>query len=180
MRRKIVALCMVLLSSASALSVPRQANNIRVDLHHHGLARRNETAAMAGELTLNIDPDINNPACGGIYEAQINVKVAPDPFYLSEACQDVLKYLGGNSGKKNVNIIFACTGGSATGVGDRDIKFIFNIVASAAVNGANTGTQLVPSNLEVVNEVDNTFISTQVNLGVKMSGSTAKFQFIYC
>ncbi|EXJ55163.1 hypothetical protein A1O7_08088 [Cladophialophora yegresii CBS 114405] len=179
MRRKTVALCIVLLSSASALWVPRQESTIQVD-HDRSLTRRNETAAMAGELTLNIDPDIDNPNCGGIYEAQISVALAADPFYLSKACQNVLNYLGGNKGKKNVNIVFACTGGSATGVGDRDIKFIFNIIASAAVNGANSGTQLVPSNLEVVNEVDNTFISTQVNLGVKMSGSMAKFQYIYC
>lgn len=214
MRLNIVTLCVVFLSSASALFVPRQRNALQLGHHrNHGLARRNDTAAMAGELTLNIDPDIDTAACGGIYEAQISVAQAPDPFYLSTPCQNILGYIGGNKGKKEVDIIFACTGqASGTGVGDLDTKMVFNIVASAVVsspasrmiasfltrspstvapttshadrfsqvNGANSGTQLVPSNLELVNVMDNTFITTQVNLGVKMSGTKAIFQYIYC
>ncbi len=176
---KVVALCMVLLSSASALSVPRQANTNHPD-HHYAIARRNETTAMAGELTLNIDPDINDPECGGIYEAQINVKQAPDPFYLSDSCNQVLSYIGGNKGSKDVDVIFTCPGGTPPGVGDRDIKFVVNLVSAASIDGTNGGTQLAPCNLEVVNEKDNTLISTQINLGVKVTDSKAKAQFIYC
>jgi hypothetical protein len=182
MQFTIVTLCMVLMNLAGALFVPRQSNYGQLG-QAHGFARRNDTMAMSGELDLNIDPDIVNPSCGSIFEANINVETSPDPFYLSTACQNILSYIGGIKGNKDVDVVFACTGesiGTALGTGDRPIKVILNIAASAAVNGANGGTQLVPSNLELVNEQDNTFVSTQVNLGVKMSGSKVTFQFIYC
>jgi len=176
---KTVALCTVLLSSASALSVPLQANTIHL-ARPHGIARRNETASMTGELMLNVDPDIAEPACGGIYEAQINVKQSPDPFVLAKSCAGILNYIGGIGGKKDVDVIFACAEETATGVGDRDIKFIINLLSPAGIDGLSSGTQLVPCNLEVVNLKDNTMISAQVNLGVKMSGSNATLQYIYC
>ncbi|KAJ9602662.1 hypothetical protein H2200_012856 [Cladophialophora chaetospira] len=176
---KAVALCMVLLSSACGLSVPRQTKSINLD-HPHGLARRNDTAAMTGELVLNVDPDLPQPTCGGIYDAQINVKQAPDPFYLSAACANILSYIGGNKGKKDVNVLFECPGGSPTGSGDRAIRFIIDLLSPAGIDGLNPGTQLVPCTLQVVNPNDNTFISAAVNLGVKMSGMNATLQFIYC
>ena len=178
----IVLLFIVLVSSASALFVPPRPNYARPG-QIHGLARRNDTAAMAGELSLNIDPDIVNPKCGDVVDANINVAYTPDEFYLSEPCQRILDYIGGNRGNKDVSVNFACLGQDAStsqGLGDKDIKFIFNLVSTANVNGANSGTQLVPSNLELVNGKDNILINAQVNLGVKMGNSKATFQYIYC
>jgi hypothetical protein len=132
----VVTPCLLFLTSAGAVSVPHQPDTLQLDiLRRHGLARRNDTASQAGELTLNVDPDIEYPSCGGIYNINVNVAFAPDSFYLSPACRNVLNYLGGNKGSKDVTIILVCTGeGRAPGVGDRDIKMIFNIGPNAVVS----------------------------------------------
>jgi len=163
------------------MSVPRRPapSNLFHRWPHH-FARRNETEAEAGQLILNIDPDINNPMCGCTYEANINVKTAPDPFTLSTACQSVLNYIGGPKGNIDVDIVVACLGQKVDGDGTRDVKIILDPGASINVNGASGANQVMPSSLELVSAKDNVFISAMVNIGFKMSASKADFQFIDC
>ena len=181
MRLTIVTLLLTLLNLTSALSVPREPTLSNLSPRWpHSFTRRNDTTAETSELVLNIDPDITGAECGSIYQANINVKSAPDPFFLSTPCQSILSYLGGPKGDKDVNVVFACTGQATTGIGSRDVKIVFNPGASIPSSGATSGSQLAPSNMELVSQKDNVFITALVNIGYKMSGSKATFQFIYC
>ncbi|OAP64995.1 hypothetical protein AYL99_00967 [Fonsecaea erecta] len=175
-------LVMVWLDFTSAASVPRRSKN-RNSIHPwtQTLTTRNATASSS-TLSLNIDPDIVNPVCGGIYEANINVESAPDPFYLSSVCNNVLNYIGGPKGNEDVDVIFACTGLSTSGTGTRDVKIIFNTQADAPINAGSGGTQLIPANMQFVSEKDNVFYNSEVEIGVKRNTGTGDvaFQYIYC
>ncbi|KAK4942673.1 hypothetical protein LTR10_017622 [Elasticomyces elasticus] len=137
-----------------------------------GLVKRNATAAANDDqLQLNINPDIINPDCGGIYPANINVQYAPDPFYLSSACQSVLNFIGGNKGNKNVDIIFTCLGQSTNGSGSRDIKVIINTAGGTVLNGANSGLQEIVGSMEMMDETTKSFLSASIEVVVKVDAS---------
>ncbi|EHY54345.1 hypothetical protein HRR83_008073 [Exophiala dermatitidis] len=175
-------LVLVMASIASALVLPRQAHPLELSKPGtQDLVKRNMTVGTQ-QLNLNIDPDIINPVCGGIYPANINVQSAPDPFYLTTACDKVLGYIGGAKGSKNVDVVFACQAQPTTGTGDRDIKMILNTQANFVLDGSGGGTQNIPANMELTSESDNFFLSTSVNIGVKVSSSSGKitFQYIFC
>jgi hypothetical protein len=108
-----------------------------------------------GGLMLNIDPDVDAPRCGGIYPVNINVKVAPDPFELSKACNSVLDYIGGPKGDKDVDAYFLCTGSTQPpGTGKRATKFIFNIAAGDLVSSPipikGSRYSLIPTGTDLV------------------------------
>ncbi|EXJ93772.1 hypothetical protein A1O1_02165 [Capronia coronata CBS 617.96] len=178
-------LCFLLLhfpASINALAVPQPPSS----LDFHGptlpdLAKRNASVGTQ-QLDLNIDPDIVNPNCGGVYPANINVQSAPDPFYLTTACNKVLSYIGGPKGDKDVDVIFACLAQPTNGSGDRDIKVILNTLANVVLDGSESGTQNIAANMEITSESDDLLISTSVDIGVKVSSSHGKvtFQYIYC
>ncbi|KIY01904.1 uncharacterized protein Z520_02042 [Fonsecaea multimorphosa CBS 102226] len=182
MRFFLLMLLLVLLDFATAASVPRRSK-ARSLTHRwpQTLTTRNATAS-SGTLSLNIDPDIINPVCGGIYEANINVQTAPDPFYLSKACNNVLNYIGGMKGNKDVDIIFACTGFDTSGAGTRDVKVILNTQADFPINAGSSGTQMIPANMELASVQDNVFYDSEVNLGVKRNTGNGNItlQYIYC
>ncbi|OQV05542.1 hypothetical protein CLAIMM_10269 [Cladophialophora immunda] len=182
MRLFLLMLLLALLDFTSAVSVPRRSKN-RSSNHRwpQTFVPRNATAS-SDTMSLDIDPDIVNPVCGGIYEANINVQSAPDPFYLSTFCRNVLDYIGGPKGNKDVDVIFACTGFSTSGTGTRDVKIVFNTEADSSINAGSSGTQLIPANMELVSEKDNVFYSSEVNIGVKRNTGTGdvSFQHIYC
>ncbi|KIW81795.1 hypothetical protein Z517_04821 [Fonsecaea pedrosoi CBS 271.37] len=179
---RLCVLLLILLSFTSAASVPRPSSNrYPINRRPQTFNTRNVTST-SDTLSLNIDPDIVNPVCGGIYEANINIQTAPDPFYLSKFCQNVLGYIGGPKGDKDVDVIFACTGFSTSGTGTRDVKIIFNTQANSAIDAGKSGTQLIPANMQLVSEKNNVFYSSEVNIGVKRNSGNGDvaFQHIYC
>ncbi|KAI1615780.1 hypothetical protein EDD37DRAFT_206913 [Exophiala viscosa] len=182
----IILLLVLLTSTVStwALAVLPRARGQAPNLHDtaHGLVKRNATSATVDQLQLNINPSIINPNCGGIYLANINVEYAPDPFYLSSACQSVLNFIGGNKGSKNVDVIFTCLGQSTSGSGNRDIKVIINTAAMNVLNGANSGVQEIAGSMEMMDETTNSFLSATIELGVKVDASTKTqaYEYIYC
>lgn len=155
-------------------------------LSSHNMLKRNDTAAATQQMTLNIDPDIVNPACGGVVEANINVEYAPDPFYLSAACNKILNYIGGPKGNKDVDVILTCTGQPANtnGTGDRDVKVVLSTAPHNVLNANDKGVQEIPANMELVSEKDDFLVSTGVQLGFKVKTqdgqSDTVAQFIYC
>ncbi|KIV86629.1 hypothetical protein PV11_02229 [Exophiala sideris] len=182
-----IFLLLVLLTSAvstSAMAVlPRMKTSNVHSTALEGLAKRNATAtANVDQLQLNINPNIINPDCGGIYPANINVQYAPDPFYLSSACQSVLNFIGGNKGNKNVDVIFTCLGQSTNGSGSRDIKVIINTAGGTVLNGANSGLQEIVGSMEMMDETTKSFLSASIEVVVKVDASagTQAYQYIYC
>ncbi len=145
------------------------------------MIKRNATAS-GDQLWLNIDPDIVNPLCGGIFLANINVQYAPDPFYLSSACNKILNFIGGPKGKKDVDLVWTCLGQPTNGSGTRDIKFIISTAADNTLNGATSSTQELEGALEVVSTDDSFIATTSIQVGVKAKASAGKatFQYIYC
>ena len=71
----------------------------------------NDTNHMCSSNS-NIDPDWVTPVCGEQREANINIKVAPDPTTTSNTCNLVKNYLVGQDGECNsdVNVVFSCPG----------------------------------------------------------------------
>ncbi|EXJ68695.1 uncharacterized protein A1O5_08489 [Cladophialophora psammophila CBS 110553] len=178
----LLMLLVVLLDLASAVSVPRRLKNCTPSRRcPQPFMKRNATAG-SDTLSLDIDPDLVNPVCGGIYEANINVQSAPDPFYLTPVCNNILSYIGGPKGDKDVDIIFTCAGFNNSGTGIRDVKIVFSTEDDSPIDAGKSGTQLIPANMELVAEKQNVFFSSAVSLGVKMKGGTSDivFQYIYC
>ncbi|EXJ92067.1 hypothetical protein A1O3_00617 [Capronia epimyces CBS 606.96] len=175
-------LALILVGMINALAVPRPDKSLEIHkLGAQDLVKRNITVGTQ-QLDLNIDPDIVNPNCGGVYLANINVQFAPDPFYLTAACNKVLSYIGGPKGNKDVDVVFACLAQPTSGSGDRDIKVILNTQANFVLDGSQSGTQNIPANMEITSENDNFFLSTSVDIGVKVNSGAGKvtFQYIYC
>ncbi|KAK6381684.1 hypothetical protein LTS17_004743 [Exophiala oligosperma] len=143
-------------------------------------AAQNASASTA-QLQLNIDPDITNPNCSGIYPANLNVKYAPDPFYLSDACRDVLTWLGGNDGKQNVDIVWTCPGQKTAGTGDRNTYVILNTASNIVFSGSG-GNQQVGAYMEIHRLSDGFFATAAVYLQAKTdpADNRATFQFIFC
>jgi len=175
------------LAAAMAVSPEGPEANPRLQYHRKGAAgprdhmmKRNATAG-SNQLWLNIDPDIVNPLCGGIFLANINVEYAPDPFYLSSTCNQVLNFIGGPKGNKDVDFVWTCLGQPTNGSGTRDIKFIISTDADITLNGADSGTQELAGEMEVESTDDNFFVSSSIDLGAKKnSAGQADFQYIYC
>ncbi|KIW13317.1 hypothetical protein PV08_08505 [Exophiala spinifera] len=141
---------------------------------------QNASAATA-QLQLNIDPDITNPNCGGIYPANINVKYGPDPFYLSDECRAVLSWLGGNDGKQDVDIVWTCTGQMTAGPGDRNTYIILNTAPNVVFSGSG-GNQQIGAYMEIHRLSDGFFTTAAVYLQAKTdpADNKATFQFIFC
>lgn len=165
-----------------ALTVPFQMN----PLHWHAagardLIQRNATTG-SDPLDLNIDPDIVNPVCGGVYLANINVESAPDPFYLSTACNTALNFIGGPKGSKDVDVVFTCPGQPTAGTGDRDVKVILAMQANTVLDGSKSGTQDIAANMEIISADNNFLLSVGVQIGAKVDASAGEiiFQYIFC
>lgn len=183
-----VTLLAILLNSAIALWVPPRRANTSFHprpLWNHGPAKRNETdvnaGLLSGLLTLNILPNIVNPACGGIYEASITVESSPAASHLSPTCQNILAFMGGTQGLIFVDVILTCPAGSPPGVGSRDIEMVFDLLTGSSItgNGAN-GASLAAGTLEVISEKANTIITAQVNMGIQTTDSNPVMEYIYC
>lgn len=173
----LVLVLLVLAVSIEAAAVPTGTNTLNLNSDQ---TSQNASAATQ-QLQLNIDPDIVNPVCGGIYPANLNVKYGPDPFYLSNVCQQVLSFIGGNKGKQNVDIVWTCPGERTNGTGDRDTFVILNTPANNVLN-ANVATQQIAADMEIHRMSDGFFLSADVLLTAKVDASKGKatFQFIFC
>lgn len=177
----LLALLAFTVSARAMALLPRIKTPNNYDAIPRELLKRNATATD-DQLQLNINPNIVNPNCGGIFLANIDVQYAPDPFYLSGDCQNVLKFIGGNKGNKNVDVIFTCLGQPINGSGDRNIKVIVNTATDNVLNGKNNGVQEIVGSMEILDDAANTFLSASIQLGVTVDASAGKmtFQYIYC
>jgi hypothetical protein len=178
MKSVLLALVLLVLAVSIEASVVATGTNT-LNLTNDQTAQN--ASAATEQLQLNIDPDIVNPDCGGIYPANLNVKYGLDPFYLSTVCQQVLSFIGGNKGKQNVDIVWTCPGEPTNGTGDRDTFVILNTPANNALD-ANAATEQMAADMEIHRMSDGFFLSAEVLLGVKndASGGKATFQFIFC
>lgn len=135
-----------------------------LDLNKDEIAQNASTATA--QLQLNIDPDITNPNCSGIYPANINVKYGPDPFYLSDECRNVLSWVGGNDGNQNVDIVWTCPGQKTSGTGDRNTYVILSTASNIVLSGSG-GNQQISANMEIHRLSDGFFATAAVHIQAK-------------
>lgn len=177
----LVLLFLVLIGGTKSLAVPPPPRTLHPDQPSPELIKRNSTTASE-ILRLNMDPDLVDPLCGGVYPANINVQYAPDPFYLRPECNKVLDYIGGNKGRKDVDIIITCTGQPTSGFGTRDVKVVLNGQTNSVLDGNDSGVQELPANMELVSEKEDLVLNAIVKLGARVNTGNGKitFQYIYC
>lgn len=134
-------------------------------------------------LKFNIDPDIiTTTGCGRHWDANINVKFAPNLIFTSGACDSIRNFIGGNNGDKDVEVNFPCPGKSPDSFGNLDTKFLVHIDYSHPVDMNIKGEQKIPAILQVVDSKKGFWKYASVELGgiANKDKNTIKYQFIYC
>lgn len=177
-----IFLAFLLAASTNARAVPGIIFDSSQLENAEDLVKRNATVGTA-QLDLNMDPDIVNPVCGGVFPVNINARPpVPEAFFLTEACNKVLSFIGGPKGDKDVDVVFACLAQPTNGSGDRDIKVVLNTNANLVLDGSKSGTQNIAANMEITSEKDDFILSVPVDIGVKVRSSAGKvtFQYIFC
>ncbi|KEF54142.1 uncharacterized protein A1O9_09937 [Exophiala aquamarina CBS 119918] len=135
-------------------------------------------------LKFNIDPDITTSTdCGRWYNANINVKFAPNPIFTSGACDAIRNFIGGDKGDMDVEVNFLCPNKGPDSEGDLHTKFHVRLDYNVPVDMNKKGEQQIPATLHVYNVNKGLNVQTSnVHLGgvADKGKNTIKYQFIYC
>lgn len=143
-----------------------------------------KTLVKRDSLHLNIEPSIVNPNCSALYEASITVEYTPDPFYLSNGCQNFLDFVGGAKGNKKVEIIFACSKQpvDASTLNLDDSNIVFFVQGNQGLNGDNNSDKILEATMEVIDKSEQPPLTTDVSLVVRLDNNkhTSSFRGIIC